>query len=39
MKYNRIIGWGNIFIVKDEEAKREGLNLIMNNKTNQVSLS
>jgi uncharacterized protein len=29
MKYSSVVGWGDIFIVNDDEGKREGLNSIM----------
>lgn len=35
MKYCSVVGWGDIYIVNDEEEKREGLNSIMQHYTNQ----
>jgi len=34
MKYSSVVGWGDIFIVNDDEEKREGLNSIMHHYTN-----
>lgn len=34
MKYSSVVGWGDIFIVNDDEEKREALNSIMKHYTN-----
>ncbi len=34
MKYSSVVGWGDIFIISDDEERREGLNSIMRHYTN-----
>jgi uncharacterized protein len=36
MKYSSVVGWGNIFIVNDDEEKKEGLNSIMSHYTDRT---
>jgi hypothetical protein len=36
MKYSSVVGWGYIFIINDNEEKREGLNSIMRHYTHNT---
>jgi nitroimidazol reductase NimA-like FMN-containing flavoprotein (pyridoxamine 5'-phosphate oxidase superfamily) len=36
MKYSSVVGWGNIFIISDDEERREGMNSIMKHYTNRT---
>ena len=35
MRYSSVVGWGDIFIISDDEERREGLNSIMKHYTNR----
>jgi nitroimidazol reductase NimA-like FMN-containing flavoprotein (pyridoxamine 5'-phosphate oxidase superfamily) len=39
MKYSSVVGWGDIFIVNDDDEKREGLNLIMQHYTSRTEFT
>jgi uncharacterized protein len=39
MKYSSVVGWGDIFIVNDDEEKREGLNSIMKHYTSRTEFT
>jgi len=39
MKYKSVVGWGDIFIVEDDEEKKVGLNSIMNHYSNRTDFT
>jgi nitroimidazol reductase NimA-like FMN-containing flavoprotein (pyridoxamine 5'-phosphate oxidase superfamily) len=36
MKYSSVVGWGDIFIISDDDERREGMNSIMKHYTDQT---